>query len=144
MRGVTGYEDDEELNGAEGHIEEGGDGFIHSESAEDEGTEDVCYGCADVDEEGEDEPEVCFWVEEDLEDLAPFEFAGADTGVVCAEALDGLGALVVGEEAGAFDVVVEFPVDKGRGDDGDEADEEENTGSELVIVWLWNAEWRRR
>lgn len=127
MRGVAGDEDDEELDGAEGHVKEGGDGLIHSESAEDEWAKNVCYGCANVDEEGEDEPEVCFWVKEDLKDLAPFEFAGADTGVVCAEALDGLGALVVGEEAGAFDVIVEFPVDEGGSDDGDEADKEEDT-----------------
>jgi hypothetical protein len=73
--------------------------------------------------------------------LAPVEFARTDTGVVCAETLDGLGALVVGEEACGFDVVFEFPVDEGGGDDCDEADEEEDAVSRLVIVHPWN--WRR-
>jgi hypothetical protein len=68
--------------------------------------------------------------------LAPFEFAGAYTGVVCAEALDSLGALVVGEEACAFYVVVKLPVYEGGGDDCDEANEEENTGNGLTTVRL--------
>lgn len=71
--------------------------------------------------------------------MAPVEFTRADTGVVCAETLDGLGALLVGEEACGFDVVFEFPVYEGGGDDGDEADEEEDAVDELTTVCSWNA-----
>jgi hypothetical protein len=125
------------LHSSKGHVEERRNGFVESEAVKDKGTEDVGHGCPDVEEEREGEPEVCLWVEEDLDDLAPFEFAGANTGVVCAESLDGLGALVVGEEACAFYVVVELPVYEGGGDDCDEADEKENTAAELTTVCVY-------
>ena len=48
--------------------------------------------------------------------------------MVGAEALDGLGAFVLGEEARGGDGGVELPVDEGGRDDGDEADEEEDAG----------------
>lgn len=73
--------------------------------------------------------------------MAPVEYAGTNTGVVCTKTLDGLGALVVGEEARGFDVVFEFPVDEGGGDDCDEADEEEDAVGWLVTMRPWN--WRR-
>lgn len=68
--------------------------------------------------------------------MTPFEFFGANTGVVCAKTLNGLGALMIGEEACVFDVVFELPVYERSGDDGDETDEEENTAPELASVHL--------
>ena len=58
--------------------------------------------------------------------MGGFEAAGAGAGLVGAEALDGLGFFGGGEEAGGGDVVVEFPVDERDGDDGEQADEEED------------------
>jgi hypothetical protein len=46
-----------------------------------------------------------------------------------------LDALVFREEAGRGDIVVEFPVNERRGDDGDEAYKEEDTVEMLTLVF---------
>ena len=43
--------------------------------------------------------------------------------------LESLCLFVVGQEACGGDIVVEFPVDERGGDDGDEADEEEDAAA---------------
>lgn len=52
-----------------------------------------------------------------------------DARLVCAETLDGLEAFFRGEEAGCCNVVVEFPVDEGGGDDCYQPTEEEDTAN---------------
>jgi hypothetical protein len=59
--------------------------------------------------------------------MLEFEFAGASAGLVGAQAFDCLGLFVGSEEARGGDVVVEVEVDYWRGDDGYEADEEEDS-----------------
>lgn len=56
------------------------------------------------------------------------EFVGADSGIVCAETLDCLFFFVLVEKTCGFDAIVEFPVDEGGRDDGEAAEEEEDTG----------------
>jgi hypothetical protein len=46
--------------------------------------------------------------------------------LVSSQTFDGLGALCLGEESGRGHAIVEFPVDEGSRDDGDEADEKED------------------
>ena len=126
MREVGGEDDDEELEGAEGHTKQRGFVLVVAETFEDEGAEGVGDGGADVEEHGHADPEVGFGLEGGFEDVFGFEGAGAGARLVGAEAFDGLGLFGVREEAGGGDVVVEFPVDEGDGDDGEEADEEED------------------
>lgn len=59
--------------------------------------------------------------------MLPLEGAGAGAGLVGTEALDGLDALLRGQEAGGGDVVVEEPVDEGSTGYGNEANEKEYT-----------------
>lgn len=133
---VGGEDDDEELHGAEGDVEEGGDVFVVSEPFEDERAEGVGYRCSDVREERHADPEVCFWFPEDFEGVAQFELAGADAGLVCAKTLDGLFALEGGEEAGTCDGIVEVDVDYWRAEDGDEAYEEEDSVRIITLLAL--------
>lgn len=60
---------------------------------------------------------------------------GGQAGVVGSEPFSGLGFLVVGQEAGLVDVVVEFPIDNGGGEDGYETDEEEDAELEGQCWW---------
>lgn len=67
--------------------------------------------------------------------MSPVEFATAGSGLVCAKALDCLGALVRGQEAGGRYVAVEFPVGEGGGDYGYQADEEEDAVLIALVEW---------
>lgn len=99
VRGVRSEEDDEELDGAKGHVEEGGDGFAEAESVEDQRAEDVRDAGADVEKESHGEPEVGFGLQKDLQDLGPSEDSGSDTGLVGSKAFHCLGAFLFGQEA---------------------------------------------
>ena len=129
LRRVRREENHDELQSAEGNVEQGSQIRVVAQAVEDQGSEGVGHGGADVEEQGHPDPEVGLGLERELEDVLPFQVAGPGSGLVCAEALDGLGALVGGEEARGGDGGVEFPIDEGDGDDGYEADEEENAGA---------------
>lgn len=124
--GVGSGEDDDELQGAEGDIQEAGGVGGEAETAEDQGAESVGHGGADVQQHREANEEVGFGLEDDFEDMRPFEFATTGAGLVGAEALDGFGFVLFAEKACGRDVVVEFPVDERCSDDSHEADEEED------------------
>jgi hypothetical protein len=63
------------------------------------------------------DPEISFWLERGFEDVQPFDLARADADLAGAEALDCLFAFVVSRGARRRNVVVEFPVKEGGGDD---------------------------
>ena len=63
--------------------------------------------------------------------MAPFEFAGANSGLIGAESFDCLFALVLGKETGSADVIVELPVDNRGCHYGDQTDKQENAVAEI-------------
>ncbi|KAJ0165013.1 hypothetical protein CTA2_12598 [Colletotrichum tanaceti] len=122
---VGGREDDDELDEAEGDVEQGAPLAVEAEAGDDDGAKGVCDGGGDVEADGHADEEPALGLVEGLGDLGPLEVAAAGAGLVGAQALDGLQLLAVGEEAGRGDIVVEDEVDEGRGEDGEEADEDE-------------------
>ena len=58
--------------------------------------------------------------------MLDLELAASCTSLVGAETFDGLGAFLLVEKAGRRNIVVEFPVDEGTGDDGHKTDKEED------------------
>lgn len=67
--------------------------------------------------------------------MTPFEFAGADTGLVGTQTLNSLNTLVFREEASGGNIIVKFPVNDWCGDDGDEADKKEDTVKKLTLLF---------
>ena len=96
------------------------------ESLNDDGAEDVRDGSADVDGKGHGHEEPGLGLEEHFDDLTHLELGVNDSGVVRAEALDSLLAILGREEAGLEDRVIETPEEDGSGDDSDETEDEED------------------
>ena len=108
---------------AEGDVQEGGGELGVAEAGEDERAEGVGDLGAEVVGEGHAGEEVGFGVEEGLADLGGLESRGGEhgAGLVGAETLGGLQALVGGEEVRGGGGEGEVDVDEGGGGDGEEA-----------------------
>jgi hypothetical protein len=114
------------LYGSEWHVEQRCLVLVLDEGVQDQRPERIRDRGSHVQEKRHRNPEICFRLEENFNSLVPLEFAGSDTSLVGSQTFDGLGALCLGEESGGCHAVVEFPVDEGSRDDGDEADEKED------------------
>lgn len=66
-------------------------------------------GTHDVDCDSHENEEVRLGLEEEFENLAPFELVALDSGVVRAQTLDSFDAILGGEEASGDDRVVDEP-----------------------------------
>lgn len=122
------------MNGAEGDVEQAGKAGAEAHALDDQGPESVGDGGASVEAEGHADKEPRFGFEHGFNDVRPLEFARARAGLIGADALNGLQLFVVREEAGGRDVAVEVPVDDRGGDYSYDADEDEETVKERLVV----------
>lgn len=120
-------ENDDELEGAEGNVEEdGGVGGEADESLKNERTEDVADRGSDIDAERHGEEKPGLGLDEELDNLLPLELGVDDSGVVGAKTLDSLLAVLLIEEASGHDRVVEAEEEDRGSEDGDETENEED------------------
>lgn len=110
---VAGQQDDNDLQGAERHVEQAGHVLVGNEAVEDERPESVGHAGADVEQQSHGDPQVCLGLHGGLEELSPLELSASSAGLVGTESLDGLCLFLFGEESSGRDVIFELPVDEG-------------------------------
>ena len=74
-----------------------------------------------------------------FQNVIPFQLTRACPRLVCSKSLDPLRTFVLAQEAGGSNVVIEFPVDEWRADNGAQADEEKDAAPRSATGNDWKA-----